>query len=966
MWPEIGLSDADALMRIEATGWIRATEAGDVEFAHDRLVNWAVAISLVNRFARGDLSVADLGAFEGPQHGRGPRVRLDYVPMDVLWLLAERGDSCQTLCQLVQRREDRSESRHEVEELYVQLLPTLARHAVPILLERLKDITARSDGDGRVQLIARAFTALAQQENVPLQEAIGMLLNTSSRERQNVGLAAVTAAPSADHLDHLWDVHVQRVDALVENSSASWVANYQASFRALSAGIELVPAWLRDRILGAHPERDRASELAYLLNAMEHPDAPVIWKEAADVLMENVPTDKPRSLLYCIERFQDRGKLDFVIQHLSYSTDSAGGAALVALASLDAQTALDRLAEAGDAERYLFRNQWLPLLLGAHPDLTRCRILALAEAEPEERRLRLIVDLFWERPDQVDGAMLRFLLRILTSDLRKYLDGSAADSQTWLYHPLDFLGRVTRRDLLPIFEAEAGGELEAMIATVACNRLDTNSGVLDRIRENARRVLILIGGEGIVTLIAQELDSSHFWVRHCGLSWASLSDGHAIVEQLTALASRPVPDDADENLVKHYNQELYRSTKALAALGADAELVEILETSSFVDVPKDLDQLRAHQGPMSRALSVSALQAMGSADASEDSLLTALTIAWLSGDVDLIPMVRAVLDRVNKEGRVARHACIALRALGDTSDEFLRLAHDLLESDANAWWGLQTLVSMGGPGLTLLERWLQTQPSPRRGGLDAEVIRALYNNPRTRKLSVEVAADRCRGQHSLFDQVCDIAAEASDAALRERILDEAFSAHSFVTARPIVAIRALAKFDVSRAVEAIELAFHVHPRAEQELCHLLVRVAPETAGQLLIESVLSVERESFRAVVGRALRRLDSSVVSSLIMERMRRSATERKLAAELAGWVPTAALSDGLRKLAEQDSAIEVRMAALSALDRHRHEANVQSLLSDFSAAPRERRWSLMVAILEAGDPHLLTNPEDSLWLGN
>ena len=101
-------------------------------------------------------------------------------------------------------------------------------------------------------------------------------------------------------------------------------------------------------------------------------------------------------------------------------------------------------------------------------------------------------------------------------------------------------------------------------------------------------------------------------------------------------------------------------------------------------------------------------------------------------------------------------------------------------------------------------------------------------------------------------------------------------------------------------------------------------------------------------------------------MERMRRSASERKLAAELAGWVPTPALSDGLRKLAEQDSAIEVRMAALSALDRHRHEANVHSLLSEFSAARRERRWSLLIAILEAGDPHLLTDPEDSLWLGN
>ena len=438
------------------------------------------------------------------------------------------------------------------------------------------------------------------------------------------------------------------------------------------------------------------------------------------------------------------------------------------------------------------------------------------------------------------------------------------------------------------------------------------------------------------------------------------------MERLTALASRRVPDDADENLARQYDQELYRSTRALAALGADAELVGVLETSGFVEVPHDLDRLRAHRGPMPKALSVNALQVLGSADASEDSLLTALTIAWLSSDSDLIPQVRAVLARADREERVARHACIVLRALGDTSDEFLSLAHDLLETNANARWGLQALVSMGGPGLTLLASWLQRQTSMRRDGLDAEAIRALYDNPKTRDLSVEVAADRCQGEHSLFDKVCDIAAETSDAALRERILDAAFSAHSFVTAQPIVAIRALARFDASRAVQAIELAFRVHPRVEQELCRLLIRVAPETAGQLLIESVLSVERESFRAAVGRALRRIDSGVVTSLIMARMSRSATERKLAAELAGWVPTAALSDGLREMAAQDNDIEARLAALSALDRHRDEANLHSLLSDFPAAPRERRWSVMLAILEAGDPHLLTDPEDSLWLGN
>ena len=222
--------------------------------------------------------------------------------------------------------------------------------------------------------------------------------------------------------------------------------------------------------------------------------------------MNKISVDKPRSLLHCIARFADREKMALVTQHLSSSKDFASSAALVALSILDPPAAIDRLVEVGDAERYFSRNQWLPLLLHAQPKLTRRRILELAKTEPEEHRLRFIVDLFWERPDEVDEAIFRFLLRTLEHDLHKHLDGTFGENQHWLYHPLDFLGRVTRPELLAIYEAEAGGELETMIAAVACSRLRTNSNFLDQIRESARRVLILIGGTGITTLVTRELE----------------------------------------------------------------------------------------------------------------------------------------------------------------------------------------------------------------------------------------------------------------------------------------------------------------------------------------------------------------------------------------------------------------------------------------------------------------------------
>ena len=328
--------------------------------------------------------------------------------------------------------------------------------------------------------------------------------------------------------------------------------------------------------------------------------------------------------------------------------------------------------------------------------------------------------------------------------------------------------------------------------------------------------------------------------------------------------------------------------------------------------------------------------------------------------------MRSVLKQADKEGLVAAISCTTLQALGDTSDDFAQLAHSLLYTKENSKCGLQVLISMGNQGANLLANCLKSEIPLKQNDLEDLIIAALYDNPATRKLSIDTAVKRCRRGQELRDGPYDIAVEGGDAALREQILDKAFAARSFSTMQPLKAIEGLAKFDVMRAVEAIELAFQFHPKIEWELCKLLVRIAPESAARRLVDAAVSIERKSFRPAVGRALRRLDSGVVSQLLVERMSGLVSERKIAAELAGWLPTSAISDAVGRLAEQDSAIEVKHAALAALERHRRETNVAALLAAFPMATPDRRWSLLVAILEAGDPYLLTDCEDSLWLDN
>lgn len=965
-WREIGLDSDNALTRLVAAGWLRSTENGEVLFAHDRLLNWAVAKSLAHRVERNQLSPDALGTIltrQDDMHNQRIRRRLGYLPMDTLWLLAADPDKPDAPSQLVTTLEGSREFGSYGEDLYSHHLPTLGQRAVPILLERLNARVSEPESRYQIGLIGKAFANLASQENVDLAGTIELLLNAPIKQRQSVAIAALTAAPDPRLLDRLWTIHQQRLDALDDKTDASRRGDYQASFAALRSGAEQDPDWLRNRVRAADAEKERVSELAYLLNGLEHADAPAIWKEVGDALMAKVSVSKPRSLLYCIARFVDGTKLDFVVENLSRAQDFANGAALAALSTLDPQVAIDRLVDVDESERYVSRNEWLPVLMRAQPELTLKRIRSLAESDPKGRRV--IELLFADRPDDMDDATLRLLLRTLERELRERLDEAVTGEPNWLSHSLELLGGLTQPGLLTILEAEAGGEFEQMIVAVACSRLRTNSNYRDGIREGARRLLILMGGDGIAALIMRELESEYFWVRHGGLNWAFVRTNPGIVERLAMLARRPVPQDGNGNLESDLYREFYEATFALAALGADAALVEMIQNSGVTAVSVYLAELRAHEGPVSKSLTEQALEVLRDAGSSEAALLPALTVAWLSDDVDLIPDSRAVLKRANPEGRVAAYACMALRALGDSSEEFAQLAQCLLHTDKNASWGLNALIGMGERGLELVGHWLLSRNEANRTDSDDLAIRALYGSPTTRALSVRAAVDRCRRGHFLRDAPYDIAAESEEPAIREQILDKAFAARPAVVAQSLRAIEGLATFDATRAVEAIELGLRSQPALERQLCRLLIRVAPETAAERLVDAALTIDRASLRRAVGRTLRRLDTAAVKSILIERMRGSVAERKAVCEVAKYIATSEIEQALGSLAEHDSSREVRHAAFEAIAFQLKLANVRALFAAFPSATLDRRWSLLIAILEAVDPYLYTDSEDELWLG-
>ena len=339
---------------------------------------------------------------------------------------------------------------------------------------------------------------------------------------------------------------------------------------------------------------------------------------------------------------------------------------------------------------------------------------------------------------------------------------------------------------------------------------------------------------------------------------------------------------------------------------------------------------------------------------------TSLVIAYLSGDADFIPTVRTVLERSDPESQIAKYACIALRRLGDQSDDFAWLAEQLAQTKENAKWGLNALISLENKGLEFLQNWIQ---SPSTTEYSDSVIRILYRYAETREFAVDAAVSRNGG--FTLDPLYDIAAESDNPDLRKQILEVAFTEREPVVMKPLRAIQGLAKFDVARAIEAIERGLQFHPKIERELCLLLVRIAPETAAEKLLDAVIVIERKSLIPAVGRALRRLDPTIVAPSVVDRISIASNKRESVAKLAGWLPISEITKELGYLADRDRAINVRRVALDALERQRREQMVCELLEDFPHAKPEHQWALLVAILEIADPYILTDSEDPLFIG-
>ncbi|WP_391349570.1 HEAT repeat domain-containing protein [Azospirillum sp. A23] len=961
-WHLIGL-DTHSLQRLRAAGWLVSLPGGFVEFAHDRLLNWAVAVEVALSFEYRTRSADEIGDLllkcAAHEHTR----RLGYVPMDALWLMAKEALTADNLARVIGRLGESQHYGSYGENLYTYLLPTLGQCIVPALEARLSNLP---EGDYQIRLIAQALSTIARQESADLSELTGQLLRSGSGARQSVGIALASAKPSGDYLNRLWDMHQERCTyadkkTWEEREQCPWDhRDYEASFAALQACVAVAPNWLQQRIKLADPKQERVSELGYLLNNLEHPSASDIWSEVKSDLVHKISKDKPRSLLYCIGRFRDHTLMSFLVSCLPRNEDLANSAALANLIRLDPEQAIACLADFPTSELAMARNWWLPYLLEIKPIEVRRRILEMAGNDPKGRRL--LDDLFADRSDYVDDQLLRFHLRAFEEELRQRLEMTCKEDTFWPFFPLRLLNNISRPDLLAVLRDEAGGELERMVADVACSRISGRSNHHDGVLEGCRQFLIRVGGKGITRLLNHELSASEYWGRFGGLEWAFVAPDTETISLLGSISRRPVSVNEDGKQNSEDWFERYRATITLASAGSDKEVIESIWGEGPEAISADLDEIRGAGNPLAGGLSGRALEVLGDSNAPDAQVMKALSIAWLAKDVEILSAIRAVLRRVTPDSDVARMACFVLAELGDTSPDFLRLALPMLKT-GNRLRAMNALLSMGGAAEEHLLAHLEDVPFSNWTSEDVSLAQVLCNRESTRDKAIKWAVRLCHERKGLIPPYF-LGVRSGDARVRELITEVAFGEDSFVVGNKTEAIKALFEFDPNLAIAAAEKQLRITRSELWLLTKQLAQMTPKDAAERLIK-VARLRKDSLTAV-GQAMRRIDAEQVDRMLLACMSDPSRDvRSVGAKLAGWQSPERLIGPLKSMLEQEAEPDVRDAVLEALGRKRQQQTALDLLQAFDGVSDQERWTLLLALLEVADPHLLNDRNDPLWIG-
>jgi hypothetical protein len=484
--------------------------------------------------------------------------------------------------------------------------------------------------------------------------------------------------------------------------------------------------------------------------------------------------------------------------------------------------------------------------------------------------------------------------------------------------------------------------------------------------DTAHDVLCKIGGEGLTELVNNELADDNYLTRRRGIADALQRPDdrtHAllrIISQSYELEGKP-PRPVEQG----------RTLRVLAALGDDQAVIRGILRWGHQHVSRSILSYRTLQNPVEIVGLQKTLDLlMRQNNAKADDVLIA---AGISRNRNYIPSIQEILKQALPESHTAWCAAIALMALGDKSEEFVELLIRLLATSENRFWAMQWLACIAtSKALAALMQYLKTVATEAFGGDDWELALHLFQRQETRDRVSKLIVDKISAGNDpvvkIYSRHLEILPELGLENAYDLLLEEAFSNNLIAPERVVGAIRGLWKLDPSAALGAAELALKRLPQPiKDDFPGRSVEFAGEQAIGVLCGQALREESTATRWGIARALRLMSDSESLSRHIQVMLSSQNRRvqEAAVEICGWQPPGFMRDTLGVLAREDLYDTVSRKAIAALQRQEEQLWVKELMEEFRTGSASRRWSLLRSIIRLGDPFLLANRKDRLWIG-
>lgn len=950
-----GMND-DMRRRLVVAGLLR-NEGDGVAAGHDRLLNWAVAEHLADRFQDRLLDTDGLAAIlrritaiDADWKSDFAARRLGYVPMDLVWLLANRVAPERLVPLLLALVQDRNSNLGDDGLFESGWLDTLGARIVPALVLLVQPPLAKDEDWLLPQNVGRCLAAIGRNEPAMIVQAARQLLDLGTPEAKTAALVALGTMAAPDLLDRLWTIHLDHHRALDDDTQETWAEHHHMtglSFDALESAVQQDPEWIVRRIAISGP-CERADQLVYLLTSIDPAIGQTLWQRSKADFFEKVNRNR-RCLAASIGIFRDREEIGR-LEAWTRGEDErmAYGNTLQALARLAPERAVAYMRTMPRDELMLTRHWWLPLLAHRNDEMVGRELLAIHTEGDWERRRDLAL-VFCDLGIHLDVPIVRSIVAALEEQLT-LVDNDPDWEPRGEGHLLRCLASLQRPDLLGVLEEQRGSRFEALLVRRASRRRGRTSLDVDSDGEAYRRVLLAIGGEGIGQLVEAELQRPSPFARIDGLRAALWCPTEAVRRRLRAMAQTVPADEQEADLLGY----------ALAALGEDDALAEFVLKGGPV-LTSILD-LRRNRPPLDAAVVANARTALSSDDPAVRE--RALILLGVSKDAGALPDLAAMLTRHPPDSSEVGLTVFALDALGSFKPDLLPRLTAMLATPYRVKTINYLLRHGGADGRTTLVRDLERHTLRSLSYTDCELafILARHDDSRAGALAfLRRVLERGFGL-GMEGRILRELYEAGDASVQSR-LHECAVQRDGERGGWLDAIRTIARDDPD---EAFSLARrHLEQPDTVALPEVLMRIDRQRGLDKLLRWMPGTRAKAMRSAAALALRR---HADPTILAERLAVMAAgtgphSREAAAEIIGWQAPGFLPEMLSRLVD-DRAAAVEAAALTALDRHRRQAAAHALLNAIPGADTTRRWSLLKALVEVTDPRLLTRNGDPLCL--